>query len=70
MALTHVPTRNEVDPRHTWNDTSVFASAGEWAEELDALNAEVTRVAAGGDPVLFKPVQPRRLFEILKSVLG
>ena len=31
---------------------------------------EVSRVAAGGDPVLFKPVQPRRLFEILKSVLG
>ena len=31
---------------------------------------EVSRVAAGGDPVLFKPVQPRRLFEVLKSVLG
>jgi CheY-like chemotaxis protein len=31
---------------------------------------DVGRVAASGDPVLFKPVQPRRLFEILKSVLG
>ncbi len=31
---------------------------------------EVSRVAAGGDPVLFKPVQPRRLFEVLRSVLG
>jgi signal transduction histidine kinase/CheY-like chemotaxis protein len=31
---------------------------------------EVRRVAAGGDPVLFKPVQPRRLFEVLQSVLG
>jgi signal transduction histidine kinase len=31
---------------------------------------EVSRVAAGGDPVLFKPVHPRRLFEVLQSVLG
>jgi signal transduction histidine kinase len=31
---------------------------------------EVSRVTAGGDPVLFKPVHPRRLFEVLQSMLG
>jgi len=31
---------------------------------------EVSRVAAAGDPVLFKPVQPRRLYEVLKSLLS
>ena len=45
MALTHVPARNEVDPQHTWNDTSVFATADEWAAELEGLSAELERVA-------------------------
>ena len=46
MALTHVPARNEVDPQHTWNDTSVFATVDEWAAELEALSAELDGVAA------------------------
>ena len=46
MALTHVPARNEVDPRYTWNDTSVFATVDEWAAELAALSAELDGVAA------------------------
>jgi oligoendopeptidase F len=46
MALTHVPARNEVDPRHTWNDTSVFATVDEWADELEALSAELDSIAA------------------------
>ncbi len=46
MALTHVPARNEVDPRYTWNDTSVFATVDEWAAELEALSAELDGVAA------------------------
>ena len=45
MALTHVPTRNEVDPRHTWNDTSVFATVDEWADEVEALGAELEHIA-------------------------
>lgn len=39
MALTHVPTRSEVDPRHTWNAESVFATVDDWAAELAALSA-------------------------------
>ncbi len=46
MALTHVPARNEVDTRYTWNDTSVFATVDEWAAELEALSAELDGVAA------------------------
>jgi oligoendopeptidase F len=45
MALTHVPTRNEIDPQHTWNDTSVYATVDEWLEELEGLSAELDRVA-------------------------
>lgn len=37
MALTQLPTRDEVDPRYTWNDTSVFASVDEWSAELARL---------------------------------
>jgi signal transduction histidine kinase len=32
--------------------------------------AEVQRIAASGDPVLFKPVQPRRLFEAIRDALA
>ncbi len=39
MSLAHVPIRSEVDPRYTWNDTSVFASTDEWTAEMDALAA-------------------------------
>ena len=46
MALTHVPARNEVDARYTWNDTSVFATVDEWAAELEALSAALDGVAA------------------------
>ena len=46
MALTHVPARNEVDTRYTWNDTSVFATVDEWVAELDALSAELDRLSA------------------------
>ena len=44
MALTHVPTRSEVDPRHTWNAESVFATVDEWAAELAALSAELAEL--------------------------
>ena len=46
MALTHVPTRNEVDPNRTWNDSSVFATPDEWAAELEGLAGDVDRLAA------------------------
>ena len=46
MALTHVPARNEVDTRYTWNDTSVFATVDEWASELEALSGELDRLSA------------------------
>ncbi len=39
MSFTHVPTRSEVDPRHTWNAESVFATVEDWATELAALSA-------------------------------
>jgi signal transduction histidine kinase/CheY-like chemotaxis protein len=35
----------------------------------EAAAAEVQRIAASGDPVLFKPVQPRRLFEAIRDAL-
>lgn len=39
MSFTHVPTRSEVDPRHTWNAESVFATVDDWSAELAALSA-------------------------------
>jgi CheY-like chemotaxis protein len=36
----------------------------------DTSGDEMRRVAASGHPVLFKPMQPRRLFEVLSSLLG
>jgi len=45
MSMTHVPTRNEVDPQYTWNDSSVFETVEEWTAELEALSAELDRVA-------------------------
>lgn len=41
MSLTHLPTRSEVDRRHTWNAESVFATVDDWAAELAALSAEL-----------------------------
>jgi oligoendopeptidase F len=38
MSFTHVPTRSEVDPRHTWNSESVFATVEDWSAELAALS--------------------------------
>lgn len=35
----------------------------------DAATEQVKEVALGGDPVLFKPVQPRRLFDALVAAL-
>jgi len=46
MAVTHLPTRNEIDPRHTWNDASVYTDPDAWAADLEALSAEVDRFAA------------------------
>ena len=36
----------------------------------DTSGDEMRRVAASGHPVLFKPMQPRRLFEALHNLLG
>jgi CheY-like chemotaxis protein/anti-sigma regulatory factor (Ser/Thr protein kinase) len=36
----------------------------------DTAHDEIQRITASGLPVLFKPVQPRRLFEALKSTLS
>ena len=46
MSLTQLPTRNEVDPRFTWNDTSVFESVEEWAAELSALSGDLSRISS------------------------
>lgn len=46
MSVANVPNRSEVDPRYTWNDTSVFASTDEWAAEMDALAAELDSIRA------------------------
>ena len=35
----------------------------------EAAAGEAQRLAAGSDPVLFKPVQPRRLFEAIREAL-
>ena len=45
MSLTHLPARNEVDPRHTWNAESVFATTEDWAAELAALAPEVEGIS-------------------------
>lgn len=44
MPMTHVPTRKEVDTRHTWNDTSVFADVDEWAAELAAVTTSIGEI--------------------------
>ncbi len=44
MSLTHLPTRSEVDRRHTWNAESVFATVDDWAAELAALSAELESI--------------------------
>jgi oligoendopeptidase F len=41
MALTQIPSRNESDPRFTWNDTSVFADIAAWEAEVAALGGEL-----------------------------
>ena len=46
MPMTHVPTRSEIDTRHTWNDTSVFADVDEWAAELAATTTAVEAVSS------------------------
>ncbi len=45
MAQTHIPARNEVDPRYTWNSESVFATVDDWAAELAALQSDLAGVA-------------------------
>ena len=64
MALTHVPARNEVDPSRTWNDSSVFATADEWAAELEALAGDVDRLAARQGSL---GEGPRSLLEALRD---
>lgn len=41
MSATHVPSRNEVDPRYTWNDISVFATVDDWSAEVARLSVEI-----------------------------
>ena len=41
MSRSYLPVRSEVDTRHTWNDTSVFATVEEWAAEIEELTAEL-----------------------------
>jgi two-component system, sensor histidine kinase len=36
----------------------------------DTSAAAARMLAARGDPVLFKPVQPRRLFDAMRAALG
>ena len=36
----------------------------------DIARTGLQRLAEGADPVLFKPVQPRRLYEAMRAVLG
>jgi CheY-like chemotaxis protein len=36
----------------------------------DTAPEHVERVSGGSDPVLFKPVQPRRLFDAVRAALG
>jgi DNA-binding response OmpR family regulator len=35
----------------------------------DTSHDEIARVTASGHPVLFKPVQPKRLYEALRNTL-
>ncbi|MEZ4538415.1 MAG: oligoendopeptidase F [Chloroflexota bacterium] len=46
MSPAHLPARNEVDPRHTWNAESVFASVDQWSAELAALSAGLDRLGS------------------------
>ncbi len=41
MSRTYLPVRSEVDTHHTWNDTSVFATVEEWADEIKQLTADL-----------------------------
>jgi len=36
----------------------------------DTAHGQEPQVLGGSDPVLFKPVQPRRLFDALRDALG
>lgn len=44
MALTQIASRGDVDAQNTWNDSSVFATVEEWAEELATLTAELPSI--------------------------
>ena len=44
MSPAHLPARNEVDPGHTWNAESVFATVDDWSAELAALSADLDSV--------------------------
>lgn len=41
MSLAYVPARQEIDTRHTWNDTSVFSTVEEWSAEIEQLTADL-----------------------------
>jgi oligoendopeptidase F len=46
MTEKRVPERDEIDPRHTWNAESVFATAEAWDEEAAALGQAIPQISA------------------------
>jgi oligoendopeptidase F len=48
MALVHLPARDEVDPRYTWNDASVYPGVVEWTAELATLADELDTIRRWG----------------------
>lgn len=67
MSLTHLPTRSEVDPRHTWNDVSVFPTVDDWTAELAALTAELDAIRSLQGRLAEGPAALADAFEALES---
>lgn len=68
MTLTQLPARSEVDPRYTWNNTSVFESVESWAAELAQLLSELGSISGFQGRLAEGPSTLADAFDTLQAV--
>jgi oligoendopeptidase F len=69
MSLATLPARSEVDPRHTWNAESVFATVENWAAELAALGPEVAGLSRFQGHLADSPAALADAFDALETLV-
>lgn len=68
MSTTHIPSRNEVDPRYTWNDASVFATVDDWSAELARLATELAEIRRLQGSLSDSPVKLADTLEAMNGI--